>query len=148
MALIIAFGLAIGLAIFVITPLLSSGDEDKAVMPLDVTPAADLKRRRMVIYENMQDLEFEYQARKIAPQDYSALRASYKTEAARLMAASQDLEHGAAEDRFIEKAVAERRAALKNKVAEMYVCASCGFNNPVPLKFCGNCGSPFPSPKG
>lgn len=147
MVLVLAFAIAIGLAVFVIYPMLSAGDEDKSKMPLDVTPAADLKRRRMVIYENMQDLEFEYQAKKIAPQDYASLRASYKTEAARLMAASQDLERGTVEDRFIEKAVADRRAKLKSKISEMYVCAQCGFNNPIPVKFCGNCGSPFPVSK-
>lgn len=147
MVLVIAFAIAIGLAVFVVYPMLSARDEDKSTMPLDVTPAADLKRRRMVIYENLQDLEFEYQARKIAPKDYAALRASYKAEAARLMVASQDLERGTAEDRFIEKAVAARRAGLKSKIAEMYVCGQCGFNNPIPVKFCGNCGSPFPAPK-
>lgn len=147
MVLVIAFALVIGLAAFVIYPMFSTRDEDKPALPLDVTPAADLKRRRMVIYENLQDLEFEYQARKIAPKDYTALRESYKAEAARLMVASQDLERGTVEDRFIEKAVAARRAGLKSKIAEMYVCSQCGFNNPIPVKFCGNCGSPFPVPK-
>ncbi|HLI29660.1 MAG TPA: zinc ribbon domain-containing protein [Terriglobia bacterium] len=137
------FAIAVALSVFVVYPLLSSRDEDKAVLPVDMTPAADLKRRRMVVYENMEDLEFEYQARKIAPKDYASLRDSYKTEAARLMAASREIERGSAEDHFIESAVAARRARLKSRLAESYVCKKCGFNNPVPVKFCGNCGSPI-----
>ncbi|MGH9770150.1 MAG: hypothetical protein ACRD4Q_00375 [Candidatus Acidiferrales bacterium] len=145
MVLIVVFAVAIAVSIFVIYPLMSTADEDKPSLPVDVTPAADLKRRRMVVYENLQDLEFEYQARKIGPKDYAALRDSYKAEAARLMVASQDLERGTVEDHFIECEVAARRARLKSKLAETYVCGQCGFNNPIPVKFCGNCGSPIPT---
>jgi rubrerythrin len=137
------FIVAIGLAIFVMYPMLADGGEDAAMLPVDVTPAADLKRRRMVIYENLRDLEFEYQAKKIASKDYESLRESYKTEAARLMLASQELEHGAAEDRFIEREVAARRASLRRKVSQAYLCKNCGFENPVPVKFCGECGAPL-----
>lgn len=143
MVLILAFGIAIALSIFIIYPLMSSEDEEKATLPVDVTPEGDLKRRRMVVYENLQDLEFEFQAKKIGPKDYEALRDSYKAEAARLMVASQDLEHGTVEDRFIEREVAARRARLQRKLAETYVCSQCGFSNPIPVKFCGNCGSPI-----
>ncbi|HEX5484199.1 MAG TPA: zinc ribbon domain-containing protein [Terriglobia bacterium] len=137
------FVVAIGLAIFMIYPMLSPEDEEKATLPVDVTPASDLKRRRIVVYENLQDLEFEYQANKIAQKDYESLRDSYKAEAARLMVASQDLDRGTAEDRFIEKEVAARRARFKSQIVETYECKTCGFNNPIPVKFCGNCGSPI-----
>ncbi|MGH9407001.1 MAG: hypothetical protein ACRD3D_14360 [Terriglobia bacterium] len=147
MPLVIVFGIAIAFAVFMIYPVLSAGDDEKATLPVDVTPAEDLKRRRMVVYDNLQDLEFEYQAKKLASKDYLALRDAYKAEAARLMVASRDLERGTPEDRFIENEVAARRARLKSKVAEMYVCSKCGFNNPIPVKFCGNCGAPFPAPK-
>ncbi len=135
------------LTIFVIYPLLSTRDEDKSVLPVDVTPAADLKRRRMVVYENLRDLEFEYKARKLASKDYEALRDSYKAEAARLMVASQELEHSTAEDRFIEREVATRRERMRDKIAESYACKKCGFNNPIPVKFCGNCGTPISDAK-
>ncbi|MGH9358895.1 MAG: hypothetical protein ACRD22_01420 [Terriglobia bacterium] len=146
MLLGLVFAIAVALSIFVIYPLLSGRDEDKAVLPIDMTPAADLKRRRMVVYENMADLEFEYQSKKIAQKDYDSLRDSYKTEAAHLMSASQELERGTAEDRLVEHEVAARRARLKSGLAENYVCKKCGFNNPVPVRFCGNCGSPISNP--
>lgn len=147
MLLAIIFIIVIALAIFVIYPLLSTRDEDKSVLPVDVTPAADLKRRRMVVYENLRDLEFEYKAKKIAPKDYESLRDSYKAEATRLMVASQELEHSTAEDRFIEREVAARRERMRDKIAETYVCKKCGFNNPIPVKFCGNCGTPISDAK-
>jgi rubrerythrin len=143
MLLPLVFVVAIGLAVFVIYPLLSDGGEETTTLPVDVTPAADLKRRRMVVYENLRDLDFEYRAKKIAPKDYESLRESYKTEAARLMVASRELEHGTAEDRFIEREVATRRALLKRKVSQAYLCKQCGFENPVPVKFCGECGAPL-----
>jgi rubrerythrin len=147
MLLGIALGVVVSLAVFVVYPLLSSEKEGKESLPVDVTPSMDLVRRRMVLYENLQDLEFEFQARKIAAADYEALRESYKTEAARLMLASKDLEQGNAEDVFIEREVAARRARRKDQIAEAYLCPSCGFQNPVPVKFCGECGARIPKPK-
>ncbi len=141
--LAVIFFVVLGLAIFVMYPLLAAGREEAGTLPVDVTPAEDLKRRRMVVYENLKDLEFEYQARKIGTKDYESLRESYKLEAAKLMVASQDVQRGAVEDRLIEREVAARRARVRNSPPPSYVCSKCGFENPVPVKFCGDCGSPM-----
>jgi hypothetical protein len=140
MSLAIALLITAGLAVFVVSPLLAA--EGSAIVPIDVTPRADLKRRRLVLYENIQDLEFEYKAGKIAPEDYERLRTGYTAEAAQLMLASQELESMTADEAFIEREVAARRARHKVQPAvEEYVCAKCGFENPVPVKFCGECGA-------
>lgn len=136
----IAFALALGLALFVAAPLVAA-DKEGGTLPIDVTPLADLKRRRLVVYENVQDLEFEYGARKIAPKDYEALRQSYTAEAARLMATAREIERGGAENAFIEREVAKRRARRQAPTPPEYVCPKCGFENPVPVKFCGECGA-------
>jgi rubrerythrin len=136
----IAFALALGLAFFVAAPLLAA-DREGGTLPVDVTPLADLKRRRLVVYENLQDLEFEYHARKIAPQDYEALRQTYTAEAAGLMATTREIERGGAEHAFIEREVAKRRAQRQAPPPPEYVCPQCGFENPVPVKFCGECGA-------
>jgi len=128
------------LACFIAAPLLATGKEP-ATLPVDVTPLADLKRRRLVLYENLQDLEFEYRARKIAPKDYEALRETYTAEAAQLMANSRALERGTTADAFIEREVAARRARLHAQAVPDYICPKCGFENPVPVKFCGECGA-------
>jgi hypothetical protein len=145
MFLWVAVLISVALAMFIAYPLLANEGEGKGNLPIDVTPQMDLKRRRLVIYENLQDLEFEYRAKKIAADDYQALREAYMAEAARLMAASQELERGV-EDAFIEKEVASRRANRKVRLAEQYKCPKCGFENPVPVKFCGECGAKMGRP--
>ncbi len=143
MALGISLLVAIGMGVFVMAPLLAPERAAEGVLGVDVTPLADLKRRRMVVYENLQDLEFEFKAGKIAPEDYEALKESYRTEAARLMAASQQAETMSAQEALIEREVAARRAQRRGQPPPQYVCAQCGYENPLPVKFCGECGAPL-----
>ena len=141
MFFVIGLLIAAGLAAFVATPLLSREGAASASLPVDVTPMADLARRRLVVYENLKDLEFEYQAGKIAAQDYQNLKQNYLGEAATLMAASQEAEHLKETDALLEHEIAARRALRKNLPPQNYVCPRCGFENPVPVKFCGECGA-------
>lgn len=64
MPLAFALLIAAGLVVFVAAPLLAAETAGGDVLPVDVTPLADLKRRRLVVYENLKDLEFEFQAGK------------------------------------------------------------------------------------
>jgi hypothetical protein len=144
----VALLLAAAMAIFVTAPLLATERGEGGILPIDVTPLADLKRRRLVVYENLQDLEFEYKAGKISPDDYQALRVDYVAEAAQLMAASQEAEHLSEDDVVIEREVTKRRAQRRLRPAEEYTCPKCGFENPVPVKFCGECGARVPGRKG
>jgi hypothetical protein len=132
--------LAAGMAVFVATPLLASETPGEGSLPIDVTPLTDLKRRRMVVYENLQDLEFEYKAGKIAEVDYQALRENHLAEAAQLMLASQEQEEVTEDDVLIERQVAARRAQRKLQPPDPYTCPACGFENPLAVKFCGECG--------
>jgi DNA-directed RNA polymerase subunit M/transcription elongation factor TFIIS len=141
MELGIALLIAGSLAVFVMAPLLARGTEAGEVVPVDVTMAMHLKRRRLVVYENLQDLEFEYKSGKIAAQDYEGLRTNYRAEAAGLMAASLEAESADAADTLIEREVATRRAERRQKAPEDYTCPKCGFENPLPVKFCGECGA-------
>ena len=129
------------MAVLVAAPLLATESAGEGPLPIDVTPLADLKRRRLVIYENIQDLEFEYKAGKIAKDDYLALGEEYRGEAARLMADSQTAEILSPEETLIEREVAARRVRGKVQPVEEYVCQDCGFENPLPVKFCGECGA-------
>jgi len=147
MFLAIGLLIALGLAAFVAMPLLSAEGGAGGSLPVDVTPLADLKRRRLVVYENLKDLEFEFQAGKIGAQDYQSLRQNYLGEAATLMAASQEAEHLKETDALLEREIAKRRALRKNPPMRDYVCSGCGFENPVPVKFCGECGTKIEAPK-
>jgi len=140
MELGIAILLVIGLAVFTVTPLLAPEGPSEGALPIDVTPLTDLKRRRMVVYENLQDLEFEFKAGKVSKEDYDSLRENHLAEAAQLMLASQEQEEVTEHDLLIEKQVAERRAQKKSQHPDPYVCPECEFENPLPVKFCGNCG--------
>lgn len=141
--MLLAVGILIagGLAAFVAKPLLSAESTAISSLPVDVTPLADLKRRRLVVYENLKDLEFEYQAGKIDGQDYQSLKQNYLGEAATLMAASQEAEQLKETDALLEREIAARRALRRNPPPQDYVCPHCGFENPVPVKFCGECGT-------
>ncbi|HET9179325.1 MAG TPA: hypothetical protein VFQ24_13285 [Terriglobia bacterium] len=144
MELGVAILLVIGLAVFTVTPLLAPDGPSEDALPIDVTPLADLKRRRMVVYENIKDLEFEYKAGKVSNEDYNTLRENHLAEAAQLMLASQEQEEITEHDLMIERQVAERRAQKKARHPDPYVCPECEFENPLPVKFCGNCGKELP----
>jgi len=144
MELGIAIVLVIGLAVFTVTPLLAPEGPTEEALPIDVTPLTDLKRRRMVVYENLQDLEFEHKAGKVAEEDYKSLRENHLAEAAQLMLASQEQEEITEHDLMIERQVAERRAQRKSQNPDPYVCPECEFENPLPVKYCGNCGKQLP----
>lgn len=141
MFLAFALFIAASMAVLVAMPLLAPEKAGEGLLPVDVTVQGDLKRRRLVVYENIQDLDFEYKAGKIAKDDYDSLRAEYQAEAARLMADSKAAETLTAEESLIEREVAARRARRKKEPVEDYTCPECGFENPVPVKFCGECGA-------
>jgi len=136
---------AVGMAIYIIMPLLSA-ETAGGRLPQDVTLLGDLKRRRLVIYDNLQDLEFEYQSGKIARADYESLRTNYLGEAAGLMAATQEAELVKQDDAVVEREIAARRAQRKVQPKVEYTCAACGYENPLPVKFCGECGAKIDSP--
>ena len=141
--MLFAIGMLIagGMAAFVAIPLLAAENAGGSSLPVDVTPLADLKRRRLVVYENLKDLEFEYQSGKIATQDYQSLKRNYLGEAAALMASSQGGEQLKEADAVLEREIATRRALRRAPPPQDYVCRHCGFENPVPVKFCGECGT-------
>lgn len=140
MGLSLAAGIAVGLAIFIIFPLLSAETAGNS-LPVDVTVLSDLKRRRLVVYDNLKDLEFEYQSGKMAREDYEGMRTDYMGEATALMAETQDAEQLKENDVVIEREVAARRAQRKSLPKIDYRCLACGFENPLPVKFCGECGA-------
>jgi len=137
----VAVLIALGMAAFVAMPLVAREGVAASSLPVDVTPLADLKRRRLVVYENLKDLEFEYQSGKLANQDYQSLKQNYLGEAATLMAASQEAEQLKEIDALLEHEIAARRTSRKKPPPQDYVCPKCGFENPVPVKFCGECGT-------
>jgi hypothetical protein len=60
--------------------------EKNPFVQADKTRADYLRERKDVIYENLRDLNFEYQAGKYPEQDYADQRAGLEDEAARVIA--------------------------------------------------------------
>ena len=60
------------------------------------------------------------------------------------MVASQEAEQLSETDVVIKREIAARRAVRKIRHTELYVCPHCGFENPLPVKFCGECGARLP----
>ncbi len=140
MLLSMAILIAVGMAVYVVLPLLSM-ETAGGPLPQDVTLLGDLKRRRLVVYDNLQDLEFEFQSGKIAREDYEGLRTNYMGEAAGLMAATQEAELLKQDDAVVEREIAARRAQRRSQPKIEYTCSACGYENPLPVKFCGECGA-------
>lgn len=61
------------------------------------TRAAYLRERKDVVYENLRDLNFEYQAGKVPDIDYRQMKTSLQDEAAALLAEIARLEAKAAQ---------------------------------------------------
>jgi len=81
-------GAVLALAIF----LFMFWPEKNPFVQADKTRVDYLRERKDVIYENLRDLNFEYQAGKYPEQDYVEQRAGLEDEAARLIAEMKGLE--------------------------------------------------------
>ena len=81
-------GAVLALAIF----LFMFWPEKNPFVQADKTRVDYLRERKDVIYENLRDLNFEYQAGKYPEQDYVEQRAGLEDEAARVIAEMETLE--------------------------------------------------------
>jgi hypothetical protein len=81
-------GVALTLAVFVYM----FWPEKNPFVQADKTRVDYLRERKDVIYENLRDLNFEYQAGKYPEQDYVEQRAGLEDEAARVIAEMESLQ--------------------------------------------------------
>jgi hypothetical protein len=80
MGMIAGVVLTFGLFVFMFWP------EKNPFIQVDKTRVDYLRERKDVIYENLRDLNFEYQAGKYSEPDYAEQRAGLEDEAARVIA--------------------------------------------------------------
>jgi len=67
----------------------------KLYLGQDKTRAQYLRERKDAVYENLRDLNFEFNAGKVPDADYQSLKSSLQDEAAALLAEIAQLESGA-----------------------------------------------------
>ena len=112
-----------------------------------VSPFLHLDERKAAIYENLRDLQFEYRLGKLSDQDYQQTKRDLQRELAGVLAeidkVKQQLGAGAKPAPSASAAEAGAPAAPASEPAGV-VCPHCSAQLPKPMKFCGECGKPFP----
>jgi hypothetical protein len=86
MGMIAGLVLALAVIVYMFWP------EKNPFVQADKTRVDYLRERKDVIYENLRDLNFEYQAGKYPEQDYMEQRVGLEDEAARVIAEMEALE--------------------------------------------------------
>lgn len=98
-------------------PLLAGGARDRRVVagPSELDA---LLRRKAMLYQNMKDLEFEYQMGKLSEADYERLREEDRAEAARILAEIDALEDRDDPDAIIEREIAAREGGARGGLGD------------------------------
>lgn len=130
MTLIFAVILLAVVIIYVLAPLYGKVSAREGVLAPDVTPAVHLEEQRKVIYENVEDLEFEYQAGKLSKEDYQRTRQDYMAEAGDLMA--QELS--------LSPKLPATHHPSSLPASTTHPCPQCGAIASQKAKFCSECG--------
>ena len=112
------------------------------VRPSDVPPppppdpAAHLEERKLVIYENLRDLNFEFRLGKLSDADYDKTKTGLQTELALVLAEIDRL----AGPKPVQAAAQPAR--------DPKTCPKCGARFDKLMKFCGECGEAMPAAPG
>ena len=131
MTLIFAVILLAVVIIYILAPLYGKVGASEGVLTPDVTPAVHLEEQRKVLYENVEDLEFEYQAGKLSKEDYRRTRQDYMAEAGDLMAQELSLSP--------KLPATHHSPSLPASIT--HSCPQCGTIASQKAKFCSECGT-------
>jgi RNA polymerase subunit RPABC4/transcription elongation factor Spt4 len=145
------FGLILlAVSVFFVASPLRFGEPPKRAGARGLSQNGDAKlspeKRRQAVLLALRDLDFDYQAGKVAEEDYQTLRVELLTEAAQLM---QDQER--LKDDALEALIQSRRRAriepqpapkAKDVKIQEKVCQHCQSPLISDAKFCPKCGTP------
>jgi hypothetical protein len=112
--------------------------------PEPVSPFAHLDERKVAIYENLRDLQFEYRVGKLSDDDYQLTKKDLQRELAVVLAevdrVKLQLQAGRGQTSGVAAPVPKVKAA---PVRDAHVCPHCNARFEQELKFCGECGKPM-----
>jgi hypothetical protein len=131
MTIILASLIAIGVIVFILAVRTKDLPE-----PERVSPFQHLDERKVAIYENLRDLQFEFRVGKLSDADYQHTKLDLQRELAVVMAEIDRLKA------TLSKSAPPPAEPVKPAPAK-YVCPSCKTEFAQPLKFCGECGKPM-----
>jgi hypothetical protein len=106
--------------------------------PPQASPTQHLDERKAAIYENLRDLNFEYQLGKLSDEDYQKTKTGLQQELAKVLAAIDEIVKGAS-----AKPAAKAPAPKITTKTPLHVCPHCGASFENAMKFCGECGKPM-----
>ncbi|MCW5965181.1 MAG: hypothetical protein KIT83_14180 [Bryobacterales bacterium] len=143
--------LSIGLVVVVLLYVLVIRPQDLPFVEPH-SPTGHLDERKAAIYENLRDANFEFLMGKLSPDDYQATKADLQQELnavnVEIQTVASKLDSGKAKAAAPKSSNAKAQAptstpAVSESVAgtQRFVCGNCGASFPLPLKFCGECGS-------
>ena len=104
-------------------------------------PWQHVETRRVQIYENLRDLQFEFRVGKLSEPDYQQTKGSLQAELAVVLAEIDLLKSSEKPAPAPAKSVASTNGARGANPAN--TCPHCGAKFDRTLKFCGECGKPM-----
>ncbi|MGH9658098.1 MAG: hypothetical protein ACRD96_06105 [Bryobacteraceae bacterium] len=129
MLIFVACVLTVGVLVFI----LSVRAKDLPA-PVPESPFRHLDERKVAIYENLRDLQFEFRVGKLSDEDYQAAKRDLQKELAGVLAGIDKLKHELGVKTAPVAPPPKRRA---------FVCPHCKAEFSKALKFCGECGQPM-----
>jgi rRNA maturation endonuclease Nob1 len=129
------------IAIAVLAFVLGVRERDLPV-PEPESPFQHLDQRKVAIYENLRDLQFEYRVGKLSDADYQNTKKDLQKELAAVMGEVDRLKVQLGMNGAVPPPIPKRKA-----IEIGFVCPSCNAKFDKELKFCGECGKPMKAVK-
>ncbi|GMR23572.1 MAG: hypothetical protein BMS9Abin37_2014 [Acidobacteriota bacterium] len=128
-AIVVAFVLY---PVFTSAPVIGPSELDESELAL-----SELSDKKAMLYEAIQDLDFEKAAGKVSDTDYETARNDYLAQVSAVMESMDALTPKNQEPKKPSK-----KAAKREKRDMELECDGCGEHNPKGSKFCLECGKP------
>ncbi len=120
--------------VFTAAPTTAPSELDESELAL-----SDLSDKKAMLYEAIQDLDFEKAAGKVSDTDYETARNDYLAQVSAVMEKMDAL----APQKQKRTKPTKKAAQQKHKLEVEVECESCGEGNPKGSNFCLECGKPI-----
>lgn len=135
----IAFILGFGLIAWVVMPLF----KQSALVYEVHSQAADLEDKKLRVYHNIKDLEFDYALGRLSEPDFQTIRNSFTQEASQVVAKLEQLQKHDLDALIAQDLKKLGDITVPGDSGASKFCIECGQKNPAKAKFCSACGEKF-----
>ena len=109
-------------------------------LPEPESPFQHLDQRKVAIYENLRDLQFEYRVGKLSDADYQNTKKDLQKELAAVLGEVDRLKVQLGMNGAVPPPMPKPKPKAKESA---FVCPSCSATFEKELKYCGACGKPM-----